>query len=625
MHAHAGPLPSLRMQGTIERAWERLNVQDPEGAKAILRQALKKLPGYAPAHKLMGMIHSGHNEDILAYEALDRATHCDPTDAEGWFMLGNAAMILRRNEDGVRAYSQCIKLSPIATSAHDGRAKCLISLGRRDEAITTYESSVTITPLDENVWGRYSTALLVIGMVHESVAILRRGMDALAQRGGPGSSPLLIEQMCYAMNFLNDADPAEHKAAHVALGKIWSAKATRREPSFARTNADPERLIRVAFVSGDFCGHACAWFLEGPLAALRTISSATRIQTYLYSTLDRDDEITERFKPLGVWRPCVHMEDDQLAHAFADDEIDVVIECAGWTEGSRLKALVPRVAPVQMTYLGYPNTTGMPSIDARIVDWDTDPAGAEFACTERLIRLDRCFICFRPHDHSPDVGITNAMRDASAPIVFASFNRATKLSDECVVMWSKVLHEVSAKRGLPDSRLLMKSAIVSDETRRDASARFNALGIDPSRIDIVPYTKDHVEHLAMYRDVDIALDTFPYHGTTTTCEAVWMGVPVITRAGSTHRSRVGVSILNTLGLPELVTNSDEGFVAAAVSLANDRSRLLALRTTLRERMRTSPLCDANAHATALVGAIRFAWRNWCSAKAASAHNDKAGA
>jgi predicted O-linked N-acetylglucosamine transferase (SPINDLY family) len=309
------------------------------------------------------------------------------------------------------------------------------------------------------------------------------------------------------------------------------------------------------------------------------------------------------------------MNDDQLAGVILDNQIDVLIECAGWTDGNRLRALVPRVAPVQATYLGYPNTTGIPTMDHRIVDWLTDPAGTESACSESLQRLDRCFVCFRPHDRSPAPALSAAMTDATAPICFASFNRVTKLSDECVATWARVLRETTNQGDAPPSRLLLKSAIVSDETRRDAAARFVAHGVDASRIDLVPYANDHIEHLAMYGQVDLALDTFPYHGTTTTCEAAWMGVPVLTRAGDAHRSRVGVSLLTTIGHPELIARDADDFVAKAVTLASDRARLRRYRVELRDQMRESPLCDARDHARALQDAARTMWRAWCARNA----------
>lgn len=613
------------MMGPIERAWERLNAQDPEGARKILRQALARAPGMAAAHALLGMIHSAHHEDAQAFDALKRATACDPSNANNWFMLGNAAMILKRHDEGAKAYARCVALAPMDTRGHDGLGKCLISLGRRDEAIAIFEESVARTPGDENAWGRYASTLLVIGMVRESLAVLERGMRTVAAANAAAlreaghaisadapqaQSALLVEQLCYSMNFLHDASVTAHRAAHELLGKIWAQRATRPPTQFpvSRAFADPERPLRIGVLSGDFCGHACGWFLEGPLGAW----DHSRDTLFMFTTLERDDAVTARFKSMGNWRPCGGMTDDQLAATILADHIDVLIECAGWTEGNRLRALVPRVAPVQATYLGYPNTTGIPTMDYRIVDWHTDPAGAEIACTETLQRLDRCFVCFRPHDQSPAATLTAAMRDDAAPICFASFNRVTKLSEECVAMWSRVLRETSGADGAPPTRLLLKSAIVSEETRRDAAARFASHGVDPSRVDLVPYADNHVEHLAMYGLVDIALDTFPYHGTTTTCEATWMGVPVLTRAGDAHRSRVGVSLLTTIGAPELIAHDADDFVAKAAELSRNRARLREYRTTLRETMRASPLCDARGHARALQDATRAMWRQWCA-------------
>jgi predicted O-linked N-acetylglucosamine transferase (SPINDLY family) len=600
------------MNGPIERAWERLNAGDPDAAKAILRQALAKAPGFAAAHKLMGMIHSGLHEDEAAMESLRRCVACEPRDAEAWFMLGNGAMILKRHEEGERAYARCIELAPEATSAYDGRAKCLFSLGRSAEAHALYERTLALTPQEPDVWGRYATALVVIGRARDAVAVVERGLAAVG-----ADNVALLEQLCYTLNFVEGVSPAANRAAHERLGRAWAAKASRFAPEFpsSRGFRDPDRALRVGFMSGDYCKHACAWFLEGPLSAWGRAcagngAGAGEVEIVLLHTLERRDEVTDRFAAAATMVSLAGLDDAGVAEAVLSNGIDVLIDCAGWTEGSRLRALVPRAAPVQATYLGYPNTTGLPTMDWRIVDALTDPPGTDDACSERLWRLERCFVCFRPHEESPAVAFSERLPDASRPIALASFNRATKLSDECVALWSRVLRETAPSAGFAGTTLTLKASVVNDESRREAGARFAAHGVDPARVNVVPFTDLHTDHLAMYHGVDLALDTLPYNGTTTTCEAMWMGVPVVTRVGDAHRSRVGKSLLECVGMGDLAAPSDDEFVRVVRSLVHDRTRLADLRAGLRRRMGESALCDHAGHARALARACRGMWRDW---------------
>src|SRR5690606_27108078 len=263
-----------------------------------------------------------------------------------------------------------------------------------------------------------------------------------------------------------------------------------------------------------------------------------------------------------------------------------------------------RAAPIQASLIGYPNTTGVAAIDYRFTDTFADPPGADDRHAERLIRLDPCFLCYDPPRDAPDP----AHEPNGDTITFASFNAAMKINDPLIALWSRLLAEV------PAARLLLKAFDFRDAALRDAiRARFAAAGADPARIEILPPIADSGGHLALYRRVDIALDTFPYHGTTTTCEALYMGVPVVTLAGRTHAARVGVSLLNAVGLPDLIANTPDDYIATARGLAADPARRASLRETLRQRVLDSPLCDGPAYAARFTDALRTIWRDWCAA------------
>jgi predicted O-linked N-acetylglucosamine transferase (SPINDLY family) len=282
-----------------------------------------------------------------------------------------------------------------------------------------------------------------------------------------------------------------------------------------------------------------------------------------------------------------------LASAIRDDAIDILVELSGHTKGQRLQALVRRPAPVQVTYLGYPNTTGLPQIDFRITDSRADPPGeSDRLHVERLIRLPECFLCYTPPETPTEVHASPVARNGY--ITFGSFNNCAKISATTIALWARVLS------ALPNSKLLIKSwGLLDPGLRLLLVERFREAGIPAGRIQVAPPTASHREHMDNYSEVDIALDTFPYHGTTTTLDALWMGVPVVTLAGDRHLSRVGVSILSALALDQLIAQTPEDYLDKATGLASDLSRLTELRGTLRGRLASSRVTDGQRFTAAL--------------------------
>jgi predicted O-linked N-acetylglucosamine transferase (SPINDLY family) len=267
-------------------------------------------------------------------------------------------------------------------------------------------------------------------------------------------------------------------------------------------------------------------------------------------------------------------------------------------------------APVQVSWLGYPSTTGLAAIDWRISDAIVEPpGGADALSSERVMRLPDGFHCFQPPAEAPPVGPApgNASGGAGGRITFGSLNTFAKLSPATLRLWAQILAAV------PTARLLLKDSRIHDPTTaRHHRERFAAAGIDPARLDILPRAAGTAAHLAAYGRIDVALDPFPYNGTTTTCEALWMGVPVIALAGDRHAARVGASLLHRVGLDDLVTADPDAYVAAAVALARDPAHIATLRGGLRARMQASPLCDGSAFARAMEAAYRAMWRAWCA-------------
>jgi predicted O-linked N-acetylglucosamine transferase (SPINDLY family) len=297
------------------------------------------------------------------------------------------------------------------------------------------------------------------------------------------------------------------------------------------------------------------------------------------------------------------MSDDALANLISEDRIDVLVDLAGHTAFGRLPVFARKPAPVQLTWLGYPDTTGIAAIDYRLTDAVCDPAGAEARHTERLLRIPDLFLCYQPPADAPEV---SPRETAPEEVVFCSFNTLEKVNARTIAAWAAIL------RGLSGSRLLIKADILKHEAAaRRLRESFAAHGIDEARLELVPWAEDRATHLDMYGRADIALDTFPYNGTTTTCEAMWMGVPVVTLAGEAHMSRVGATLLTAAGLGDLVAGSAEAYVDAAVRLARDPERRRALRSSLRTALRASPLLDHAGFTRKLEASMRVAWRAWC--------------
>jgi predicted O-linked N-acetylglucosamine transferase (SPINDLY family) len=362
-----------------------------------------------------------------------------------------------------------------------------------------------------------------------------------------------------------------------------------------------DRRMRIGYVSPDLRQHSVAYFLENLLAH----HDASSVEVFCYSDVIRPDATTARMQKLcAQWREIVGLKDTEVDQKVREDRIDILVDLAGHTANNRLLLFARKPAPIQVTYLGYPDTTGLRAMDYRLTDAYADPPDVTGGYSEQLVRLPETFLCYRPSYGAPEIGPAPALE--SGRVTFGSFNALAKVNAPLVAMWSKILEQI------PNSRLILKNqGLGSAGARRHILEYFAAHHIAPDRVELMGWARSEAGHLQLYNRIDIALDTFPYHGTTTSCEALWMGVPVVTRAGSAHVSRVGVSLLSNVGLAELVTDSQEKYVQLARELAHDLSRLSNLRSTLRKRMEQSPLMDAPRFARNVESAYRQMWRRWC--------------
>lgn len=568
----------------LDHIRELVSLGKNDQAKVACRRVVAGAPRDPAAASLMALILMNLGEIPQAVFYAQKAASLDPGNFRVRMNLAGLLAIERRFGEAGKEIEAALGLDPASGDPHQLATVCLLEQGKHAEARERCLRGLAVAPGHHDLLVTRANTLLDTGRAGEALD---------AAEGLAGLYPedaFVLSLRALVMNYVDGVAPARVRAAHEAFGRLIAARAG----GGVLASSGPRRAgrLRVGLVSPDLRAHSVATFV---LPLLRHLDRG-EFQTFAYFTNRFADETTKVCRGLvEVWRDCGNVSDEALAAQIASDEIDIVIELSGHTKGHSLGALVCRPAPVVVTYLGYPNTTGVPGVDVRVVDSITDPTGSEAWATERLVRLDPCFVCFEPPGDAPAV----RERDAGRPPTFVSFNAAPKLGPKVMGLWAKVLRRV------PGSRLLLKASHFSEETLRlEVLERMRDAGAPAGSVEVVAPTKGRREHLAAYHFGDVGLDTFPYHGTTTTLEALWMGVPVVTLAGKVHASRVGASLMGGAGLPELVATGEEEFVEVAAGLVEDGPRLAELRAGLRERVAKSVLCDGAGFAERFGNVLR---------------------
>jgi predicted O-linked N-acetylglucosamine transferase (SPINDLY family) len=506
--------------------------------------------------------------------------------------LANALAAAGRSAAAAAEWRRALEIDPRFLPAFFGLCEALVRLGEPSAAVEIATRGLALEPAFRELAFAQVGALEAAGRVDEALSALDRLLAA-----NPGDA-LLAGRRLALLNYL----PLPPQRLAAALADHRRCTPAPAAPPPPPADPDPDRPLRIGILSGDLRTHSVAYFAD---ALTRHRPEGTGLVAFSTSPADPGDPVVARLRNrFDAWVEAAPLDDAGLDRAIRERRIDLLLELAGHFSGGRLGALSNRPAPVVVTAIGYPASTGHPAVDWRLVDSITDPPGSEQACTERLLRLDPCFLCYTPPDAAPPP----EMPPESAPITFASFNLATKISDPTLQRWALVLAAV------PEARLLIKSRGLDEAATRDRlAARFEAVGVARDRLDLVAWIAGVGDHLALYGRVHLALDTTPYSGTTTTCEALWMGVPVVTLPGDLHRDRVSASLLCAAGFPELVARDPAEFVRIASDLAGDRPRLARFRREARDRLRASPLLDAEAYVDRLHALLRRCWREACGA------------
>ena len=616
---------AAHLAGTLALQQERFGA-----AAATLTEARRLEPRSAVCAMRLGVALCALGRPGKAEGELRAALVLDPAFPEAWFHLGRALEQLGRTGEAVVAAERAVAARPGYAEAHDylggllaasrghadaephfriatelqpdfARGWCnlgisLVYAGRLTEAISSFDRALALDPRLHHAWAGRGLALERCHRIREAVEDYGR---ALA--GDPGNHQARSARLL-ALHYLGDVSREALLREHLAFGEAAEADEAPREVGL---QPDPDRRIRVGFLSPNFRNHSVARFFEPLLSNL----DAARIEVFLYHDHPVVDDESERLRRAAAhWRHVAGRSHAALESLVRADKLDVLVDLAGHTELNRLPLFARRLAPVQATYLGYPDTTGLRSIDYRLVDAITDPAGADEFCTEKLVRFAPTAWCYAPPEDAPHPAPPPSAR--GGPVTFGSFNNYAKITDETLRAWGRLLAAV------PGSRLVLKSfGLGAPALRAAARARLAEAGIDPDRAELLDHAASASAHLAAYARLDVALDTFPYHGTTTTCEALWMGVPVVTLAGDRHSSRVGMSLLAAAGRSEWIASDWDEYVCIAAGLGAGAGRLAAVRTSLREEMRRSVLMDHEGQAGRLAAALE----DMCRMRIAAAH------
>lgn len=541
----------------------------------LLQKAVRLRPSHAESRHQLGnaLRRLGRHREALPH--LEQAARLAPGSAVTWLNLGVTQLELDRPSEAVASFDRAIALEPSMPEAHNVRGNALLALGQVAPAQAAFESALRLRPDYAPAIDNLARSYKAQGRVPEALPLFRRALEL--QPSPPSHSNLLL-----ALHYVPDCDPVVIADEHAR----WHAMHAANLPALpaAPRHSSIGRRLKIGYVSADFCQHAVAFFFEPVLAH----HDRSRFEITCYHVGTTQDATTVRLRELAEhWVDAAPLSDEVLARQIRADGIDVLVDLAGHTAHNRLLVFARKPAPMQVTWLGYPDTTGLRAIDYRVTDaYCVPPGGPAEAGSERLLRLPEVFCCYQPPAGCPPVKPPTPA-GADRPFRFCSFNNLAKISEATVEAWSAILVDT------PESHLLIKSPGAGDpDTQARLRARLAGHGVSENRIEFNGDRLGIRAHLELYNRCDVALDTFPYNGTTTTCEALLMGMPVVALRGDSHVSRVSADFLSTAGLGDLIAADVEQYCRIAVELFNAPARLAALRTGIRERFLASPLCNA---------------------------------
>jgi protein O-GlcNAc transferase len=589
---------ALRLQPDYAEAYQnRGNVSKRLGrwqeAEASYKEAVRLRPDQPQFHNDLGVALAKQRRFSEAEAAFRAALNVRSDSADFLNNLGSALTEQQRYTEAEACYREALRLAPDRPETHYNLGFTYAARGKLDEARACYEQALRIKEDYADALYRLGVVCFEQGFPDQAVGYYRK---ALVLRP---DDQAIQSSLLFASHHFAAYDPQDSFAQHRDWGKQFGPEeGARAEGRGARGDRDPNRRLRIGYVSGDFSTHVMGRYSEAVIAA----HDRSQVEVSCYANVHQADEHTRRIQAVADhWRSVVDQPDARVAELIREDRIDVLIDLAGHTSGNRLRVFARKPAPVQVTHCGYPGSTGLAEIDYRLTDPYCDPPGrTERFHVEKVVRLPEAHWCYAPPAHTPPVGPLPAQEPGA--VTFGSFNKPAKITEAMIGRWARILRE------LPQSRMVVQTAVgrAGDERTRAAFARH---GIEAERVRLLGREGGEA-YFRLYHHVDICLDTYPYTGCNTTADALWMGVPVVTLAGPTCVTRLGVSALVLAGLADLVTETPDAYVETAVRLARDLPRLRELREQLRDRVKRT-LANVGRFTRQLEAAYRDMWQAYC--------------
>ncbi|KAL8191684.1 hypothetical protein R6Q57_028415 [Mikania cordata] len=565
---------------------------------AYYKKALYYNWHYADAMYNLGVAYGEMLKFEMAIVFYELAFHFNPHCAEACNNLGVIYKDRDNLDKAVECYQLALSIKPNFSQSLNNLGVVYTVQGKMDAAASMIEKAIVANPT-------YAEAYNNLGVLYRDAGSISLAIEAYEQclkididSRNAGQNRLL------AMNYINEGTDDKLFEAH----RGWGWRFMRLYPQYTSwdNSKDPERPLIIGYVSPDYFTHSVSYFIEAPLV----YHDYVNYKVVVYSAVVKADAKTNKFRDRilkggGVWRDIYGIEEKKVARMVREDKVDILVELTGHTANNKLGMMACRPAPLQVTWIGYPNTTGLPTIDYRITDALADPPDTKQKHVEDLVRLPNCFLCYTP---SPEAGpAPPAPALSNGFITFGSFNNLAKITPKVLQVWAKILCAV------PNSRLIVKcKPFCCESVRHRFLSTLEQLGLESLRVDLLPLILLNHDHMQAYSLMDISLDTFPYAGTTTTCESLYMGVPCVTMGGSVHAHNVGVSLLTAVGLENLVAKTEDEYIRLAIQLASDVAELSNLRMNLRNLMSKSPLCNGSSFITGLESAYRDMWRQYCN-------------
>jgi len=564
-----------------------------EEAKAQYSMALVKQSDFLPALMGLGASMQKTGEFVSAKECYRKVLALQSENYQALNNLGVVLTELAEYQDAKDCLEKALKINSTRADIFINFSNALSKLGELDSAIKVLKNALELEPENVDAHIKLASMMLSQGKAKEADQCYRNALGIKSELAESMNAHLL------PMNYCDLYTRQEIYEAHVK----WGAKqeSANSEKINFENLLNTDRKLRIGYVSPDFRNHSVAFFLE----PIITNHNKEKFEIYCYSDVPKQDAVTERIKnKVDYWRQCYAVSNEKVEAMVRNDKIDILVDLAGHTQGNRLVVFAKRVAPVQVSYLGYPNTTGLKSMDYLITDEHCDPIGiADPFYTESLVRISQAFYCYKPPTDAPD--ILSLPATDNGYITFASYNNLVKISEDVIELWSKVL------MSMPGSKMLIQNHSFNDSSSKERIEKlFMSHGVVAERL-VLQTSSDFSSYLVGHNQVDIILDTFPWAGHTITCHALMMGVPVITLVGEEHASRMGYSTMQNLGLCECIAFTKEEYLEKAIALANNLPWLDEMRKQLRPALLGSHLCDGIQFTQKLEDQYQVMWRTCC--------------